>query len=49
MVAASWENLVAGLVGRADGCFEACQVKTLSWGRGQGEGERQNSKLKTQN
>jgi len=41
-VAACWERRVAGLVGRVVGWIEMGEVKTLSRGRGQGEGERLN-------
>ena len=41
-VAAALKNQVAGLVGRVDELIKGYQVKTLSRGRGLGEGERSN-------
>ena len=38
-VAASLARPVTGLAGREDEILKTCPVKTLSWGRGQGEGE----------
>ena len=42
MFPASLINQAAGLVGRVDESLKAGEVKTLSPGRGQGEGERLN-------